>query len=1051
MISKKPIFQTFSILIILFLTGVTPVQGKSPAAPTQTGLELALNTTGSISGTVYEANGVTPIANVFVAPFGENYFAQGECTDNLGNYTIHNVPFGLPVYVHAGGSWWCGENNYALEFWQESSSLNNASLLTTSAQTPDLTGIDFTLDAVSPPASDPFLRAWYAADIIEADNWPLGTHLFLEIEDMSTLASPDYSAEMDVTEPITGFDLRGQFDVKPGMFVIVSGASLTRIVMVDDLNITAINHEADTISGTTAPNNWMWMYFEPSCTPTCRSTVADGSGNWTIDYSVPGPNGEPAANIGPGSTGAIHVPSGNGSTSVEWSVGFQISGRYILDANGNNLVMRGINHGHNWWLDETSSFANIKATEANTVRVVLSNGSSGLWPKDDAADVANVINLCKSNKLICILEVHDTTGYGDDTQMTSLAEAVNYWKEIKSVLIGQEAYVTINIGNEPYGNNNTTGWINDTKNAITEMRTAGFHHLLMVDAPNWGQDWESIMKVNAANILANDPDGNTVFSIHMYGVYDTPEAVESYLSAFVNAGLPLVIGEFGWNHTDGDPDEDAIMSTAQYYGIGYLGWVWSGDDYLDIVKNFDPNQLTGWGNRLIYGTNGIRDTSCEATIYGGSQCFYNFKAWIGGISITSDQNVVTVGRPHLAGEIMTYDGFASGSHTQYVPMLFKDAFGGSYDSALYIQNVDPNNIANITIKFYDTNGVLTYSKSDTITALASKGYWLPGISQLGSSWLGGVKVESDVNIVAVGRPHIGGQVMTYNGFSSGSINVSIPMLFKDAFGGSYDSALYIQNVHSSTTANITIKYYDSNGNLTCSQNDTIAPLASKGYWLPGIACLGSSWVGGVKVESNVNIVAVGRPHIDSQITTYAGFSAGGLSISVPMLFKDAFGGSYDSALYIQNVDPNNTANITIKYYDNSGNLTCSQTDTIAALASKGYWLPGIACLGSSWVGGVKVESNVNIVAVGRPHIGSEVLTYNGFTSGSMTAYVPMMFRHAFGWSYDSALYVQNTNLLTQANVTLKFYNGNGQLTCTKQVSIPAGATSGFWLPSLICD
>jgi mannan endo-1,4-beta-mannosidase len=172
------------------------------------------------------------------------------------------------------------------------------------------------------------------------------------------------------------------------------------------------------------------------------------------------------------------------AAQVQQTPGFRLNGRNVLDANGNVFVIRGINHAHTWYTSQTSSFANIKATGANTIRVVLSNGHR--WTKNSAADVANVIQLCKTNKLICMLEVHDTTGYGEDGAAASLSQAVTYWKEIQSVLTGQEAYVMINIGNEPYGNNNYANWVNDTKNAIVAMRQAGFKHLLVADAPNWG-------------------------------------------------------------------------------------------------------------------------------------------------------------------------------------------------------------------------------------------------------------------------------------------------------------------------------------------------------------------------------------------------------------------------------------------------------------------------------------------------------------------------------------------------------------------------------------
>jgi len=311
---------------------------------------------------------------------------------------------------------------------------------------------------------------------------------------------------------------------------------------------------------------------------------------------------------------------GSLSTAKAIVTGFHISGRNLLDANGNNFIMRGINVPYNWYPEQTSSFANIKARGANTARVVLSNGY--LWEKNTASEVASVISLCKANELVCVLEVHDTTGYGEEAGTASLAQAVDYWEEIKSVLDGEEAYVIINIGNEPYGNNNATNWIAATKNAIIAMRSAGFQHTLMVDAPNWGQDWEHIMRDNANDVLANDPNGNTIFSIHMYGVYENASNIQSYVSAFVTDDLPLVIGEFGHQHSDGDPNESAIMSVAEANGIGYLGWQWSNtagnESYLDIVTHFNPNLLTTWGNRLINGKNGICSTSYEASIYGGS-------------------------------------------------------------------------------------------------------------------------------------------------------------------------------------------------------------------------------------------------------------------------------------------------------------------------------------------------------------------------------------------------------------------------------------------------
>ncbi|MEV5400128.1 cellulase family glycosylhydrolase [Streptomyces cellulosae] len=297
--------------------------------------------------------------------------------------------------------------------------------------------------------------------------------------------------------------------------------------------------------------------------------------------------------------------------------GFRVQDGRLLEASGNDFVMRGVNHAHTWYADKLDSLDHIKAKGANTVRVVLSSGDR--WTRNDTADVANVVAQCKRNRLICVLEVHDTTGYGEQSGAVTLSRAADYWIEVRDALVGQEDYVIVNIGNEPHGNTDYTRWTDDTKAAIQKLRAAGFDHTLMVDAPNWGQDWAFTMRDNAASVFAADPDANTVFSIHMYGVFDTAAEVSDYLNRFVAAELPIVVGEFGHDHSDGNPDEDAVLSVTRQLGIGYLGWSWSGNgggvEYLDMVENFDPNRMTSWGQRLFDGADGIAATSEEAAIY----------------------------------------------------------------------------------------------------------------------------------------------------------------------------------------------------------------------------------------------------------------------------------------------------------------------------------------------------------------------------------------------------------------------------------------------------
>ncbi|MFH8974395.1 cellulase family glycosylhydrolase [Streptomyces sp. NPDC017890] len=300
------------------------------------------------------------------------------------------------------------------------------------------------------------------------------------------------------------------------------------------------------------------------------------------------------------------------------ATGLHISDGRLLEGNGNDFVMRGVNHAHTWYPGETQSLADVKALGANTVRVVLSDGHR--WSENSPADVAAVVGQCKANRLICVLEVHDTTGYGEDAAAGTLDHAADYWIGLKDVLAGEEDYVIVNIGNEPWGNTDPAGWTEPTIAAVGKLRDAGFQHTIMVDAPNWGQDWQGVMRANAQSVHDADPTGNLIFSIHMYSVYDTAQEITDYLNAFVDAGLPILIGEFGGPADQwGDPDEDTMMATAEQLGLGYLAWSWSGntDPVLDLALDFDPSRLSSWGERIFHGVNGIAQTSEEATVYGG--------------------------------------------------------------------------------------------------------------------------------------------------------------------------------------------------------------------------------------------------------------------------------------------------------------------------------------------------------------------------------------------------------------------------------------------------
>lgn len=269
--------------------------------------------------------------------------------------------------------------------------------------------------------------------------------------------------------------------------------------------------------------------------------------------------------------------------------------------------LRGVNIAHAWYSGKTAqSLGDARSWGANAARVLLSNGHQ--WTKTPPSEVAAIVSAAKSlGYKALVLEVHDTTGYGENGAACSLAAAVSYWKEIQGELTGHEDFVIVNVGNEPFGNSGYAAWTRDTVNAIASLRAAGFTHTIMVDAPNWGQDWSHTMRDNAPLVYASDGLRKTVFSVHMYGVYDTASEIEGYIDSFEESRLPLAIGEFGNYHTDGDPDEKAIVSYAKLKGVDYYGWSWCGNgggvEYLDMVNRWNAESPTGWG--AWYRANGL--------------------------------------------------------------------------------------------------------------------------------------------------------------------------------------------------------------------------------------------------------------------------------------------------------------------------------------------------------------------------------------------------------------------------------------------------------------
>ena len=319
-----------------------------------------------------------------------------------------------------------------------------------------------------------------------------------------------------------------------------------------------------------------------------------------------------------GTSGNSEAQASSASSSVQTSggAGFRVDGTKLLDANGNEFVMRGINHAHTWFKDQAAvAVPAIADTGSNAVRLVFSDGQQ--WEKDDLASVKSLIEQCRELDMIAIVEVHDGTGK-DDTGY--LENAADYWIEMKDALIGNEDHVILNIANEWVGQWDGKLWRDGYVSVIPKLREAGISNTIMVDAAGWGQYGQSIADYGQ-EVFDSDPNKNTMFSIHMYGSAGGSEtSIKKNLEGVTGQGLCVCVGEFGYTHSDGDVDGAFLMKYCTENNIGYMGWSWKGNgggvEYLDIAQEWDGSKLSSdWGDVLINGENGIKSTARKCSIF----------------------------------------------------------------------------------------------------------------------------------------------------------------------------------------------------------------------------------------------------------------------------------------------------------------------------------------------------------------------------------------------------------------------------------------------------
>jgi len=268
--------------------------------------------------------------------------------------------------------------------------------------------------------------------------------------------------------------------------------------------------------------------------------------------------------------------------------GLYVNDRFLFSASGDTVILKGFNAMIVYWdIHGEANFPEIEKTGANCVRIFWKLA----YPTPQPSDLDRVLNNCIQHHMIPIICLWDATGEWEKIQY-----CVDYWcsEAITPILQKYEKHLIVNIANEAGSTAmEDTVFRNTYASAVQQMRDAGIHTPIMIDADRWGRNADAVLD-NGEYLLQQDPDHNLVFSWHLWDPQNwgvgTLAEIERIITKATEKNICFVVGEFGpcerCDNCPGTPiNWEYLIEKAYQNRIGYLPWVWKWTDCHAIVDN----------------------------------------------------------------------------------------------------------------------------------------------------------------------------------------------------------------------------------------------------------------------------------------------------------------------------------------------------------------------------------------------------------------------------------------------------------------------------------
>jgi len=256
----------------------------------------------------------------------------------------------------------------------------------------------------------------------------------------------------------------------------------------------------------------------------------------------------------------------------------------------------------------------------------------------------------------------------------------------------------------------------------------------------------------------------------------------------------------------------------------------------------------------------------------------------------------------------------------------------------------------------------------------------------------------------------------------------------------YTSGFQLQNLSDSTAASVEINFYNQDGTVAATVNDSINASSSKTYY--PLSAVTAGFNGSIVVSSSESLAAIANVLGNSgqRGASYGGFSAGATTVNLPLVMKAVYG--IDTWFNVQNAG---AAEATVNIAYKPG--TCTESVSIKPGAAHTFKQADNTCLAAGFVGAASVTSVEPVAAVVMQVDSQSLLGYNGFTTASVNPVMPLVSSNVY--KSGTGIQIQNTGG-TDSSVTVSYTPSAGYpgAACTETKSIPAGQSVTFGYPQL---